>query len=66
MAFKPAFIDGPGMRYLQWGDILTSKQNKIRFDKLMAFIKRIMSRIKPAITYGKEKWLMHGWPVVRD
>jgi hypothetical protein len=64
--FKPVFIDGPGVHYLQWKDTLTSEQNKIRFNKLMAVIKRIVSQIKPAIAYGKEKWLIHGWPIVRN
>ncbi|CAA9890654.1 conserved membrane hypothetical protein [Candidatus Methylobacter favarea] len=64
--FKPVFIDGPGVHYLQWKDTLTSEQNKIRFNKFMAFMKRIVSRIKPALAYGKEKWLSHGWPIVRN
>lgn len=64
--FKPVFIDGYGKNYLQWRDRFTSEQNKARLDKLIVLIERIAVQVKPVAVMALEKWLKHGWPLIKS
>ncbi len=64
--FKPVFIDGYGKNYLQWHDRFTSELNKARLDKLIVLTERIVVKIKPFAAMALEKWLTHGWPLIKS
>ncbi|MFA6053623.1 MAG: hypothetical protein WC762_13650 [Methylobacter sp.] len=64
--FKPVFIDGYGKNYLQWHDRFTSELNKARLDKLIVLTERIVVQVKPVAAMALEKWLAHGWPLIKN
>ncbi len=60
--FKPVFIDGFGSRYLQRRD---SPEASIA-DRAWVVIKTLAGYAKPLANWASDKWLTHGWPLVKN
>jgi len=63
--FKPIFVSGLGLHYLQWRDSFESDKTRARIDKAHQIITSLSGLFKSSITFAKEKWLTVGWPFLK-
>jgi len=50
--FKPVFVSGLALHYLQWKDNLSTPENIERFDKLKDVAHSALAQVKPAINWA--------------
>jgi len=63
--FKPIFVSGLGLHYLQWRDSFESDKTRARIDKAHQIITSLSGLFKSSVTFAKETWLTIGWPFLK-
>lgn len=64
--FKPVFVSGLGMHYLQWRDNLKSDENKARLDKASVLFNGTAKQLERLAKLGLEKWSSTVWPFLKS
>ncbi|MDO9163829.1 MAG: hypothetical protein Q8N35_17925 [Methylococcaceae bacterium] len=64
--YKPVFVSGLGMHYLQWRDNFESDENKARLDKASALINGTAKQLERLAKLGLEKWSSTVWPFLKS
>lgn len=64
--YKPVFVSGLGMHYLQWRDNLKSDENKARLDKASELINGTAKQLERLAKVGLEKWSSTVWPFLKS
>lgn len=63
--YKPVFVDGLAMHYRQFREYLASEQGRARLEKIATLVKTGISQMKSAAIFIQERWLSHGWPLIK-
>jgi hypothetical protein len=64
--YKPVFVSGLGMHYLQWRDNLKSEENKARMDKIAEIMNQSANQLDRLVHIGLEKWSSTLWPFLQS
>ncbi|MDD5114739.1 MAG: hypothetical protein PHC94_12045 [Methylobacter sp.] len=64
--FKPVFVSGLGMHYLQWRDSLKSEKNKARLDRTVDILIELIDTLSRVASVAKEKWSSTVWPFLQS
>ncbi|MEQ1620252.1 MAG: hypothetical protein ABL919_02520 [Methylococcales bacterium] len=64
--FKPVFVSGLGMHYLQWRDNLKSEKNKARLDRAVDIITELFDILNRIANVAADKWTSTVWPYLQN
>ena len=64
--YKPVFVSGLALHYVQWKDNLSSPENIERLNKLKTTSNHLMAQVKPAIAWVIDLWLSQALPFIRS
>jgi len=64
--FKPVFVSGLGMHYLQWRDNLKSEKNKARLDRAVNIITELFDILNRIANVAADKWTTVVWPYLQN
>lgn len=63
--YKPVFVSGLALHYLQWKDNMATEENLERLEKLKALALSLADQAKPAAAWALEQWTSHLWPYIK-
>jgi len=63
--FKPVFVSGLALHYVQWKDNLSTPENIERFNKLKEIANSALAQVKPAINWAMDQLTTRVLPLIK-
>ncbi|MEQ1529957.1 MAG: hypothetical protein ABL925_11635 [Methylococcales bacterium] len=62
--YKPVFVSGLALHYLQWKDNMSSPENIARMNKIKAVSADVLAKVKPAVAWLLDAWSSRALPFI--
>lgn len=64
--YQQVFVGGLGKQYRRFRVYLASEEGQARVEKVTALLNKGASQVKLAVSFIKDQWLQHGWPLIKN